>query len=269
MKLELVQKKGKRLTWRNTFQDNENDKHVYDRNNPVGHYIYLPDNANALWEGLDRYNKHCNFAEERLSKDSFGRLYKVSTIYIREPVNGVVDNDFWTVDGDTIVDLNETQRGTKEFETKLAAIYKKALMIRFIFNEDGITLKDITYEFNCKLHDLYKKSCLTISVFNKTEGINNDPFTISGIEFEKVSFDINGITYNGLYGEGRVRASDIPKGLYKYEVRGFDDDVGRPCTIEDNVRTNFVATIFTFKQIVFDEDKRYEDISDSLNFEEW
>ena len=270
MKIELIQKKGKHFTWREVLKDNEKEKNIYDRNNPVGHYIYLPDCINLMWVGFDTAGKLCQFVEKSLKKESFRPFSKVTSIHARQVVYEVVDNNAWFVDGDTIVDLNETPRGTKEFEKKLAALYKKALMIRFIFNDDGITLKDIVYEFNCKLHNMYKKSYITISVFNKTEGINNDPFTIGGVEFERVSFKLGGKVYNALYGEGRVKASDIPKGLYKYEVRGDDEDPGRPCTLEDMVSINFVATIFTFDQIKFEDGMGHAMIADSLNFSpEW
>lgn len=269
MKLELIQKKGKHFYWREVLKDDEKEKDVYDRNNPVGHYIYLPNCINLMYAGQDAAGKLCSFVEKSLKKESFNALSKITSIYARKIAPNVVDNDYWMVDGDMIVDLNETPRGTKEFEKKLAALYDKALMIRFIFNEDGITLKDIVYEFSCKLHNYYKKNYIDISVFHKTEGVNNDPFTIGGVEFEKVLFEFGGKTYNAFYGEGRVKASDIPKGLYKYEVRGDDDDPGRACALEDHVTINFVATIFTFEQIVFGDGMDYAMIADSLNFTEW
>ena len=270
MKIELIQKKGKHFSWREVLKDNEKEKYIYDRNNPVGHYIYLPDCLNAMWVGFDHDGKLLQFVDKSFKKESFSKFSKVSAIHTRQVVYEVVDNKAWFVNGDDIVDLNETPRGTKEFEQKLATLYKKALMIRFIFEDDGVTLKDITYEFNCKLHNMYKKSYITISVFNKTEGINNDPFTIGGVEFERVSFEFGEKVYNALYGEGRVKASDIPKGLYKYEVRGDDEDPGRPCTLEDMVSINFVATIFTFEQIKFEDCMDHAMIADSLNFSpEW
>ena len=270
MKIELIQKKGKHFTWREVLKDNEKEKDIFDRNNPVGHYIYLPDCINLMWVGFDHEGKLLQFVDKSLKKESFNKFNKVSAIHTRQVVYEVVDNNAWVVDGDDIVDLNETPRGTKEFEHKLAALYKKALMIRFIFAEDGVTLKDITYEFNCKLHALYKKNYIIISVFNKTEDLNNDPYTIGGVEFDKIDLHIGGQIYRGLYGEGRVKASDIPKGLYKYEVRGDDDDPGRPCTLEDMVRTNFVATIFTFEQIKFEDGMDYTTIADAIDFSpEW
>lgn len=270
MKIELIQKKGKHFSWREVLKDNEKEKYIYDRNNPVGHYIYLPDCLNAMWVGFDHDGKLLQFVDKSFKKESFSKFSKVSAIHTRQVVYEVVDNNTWFVNGDDIVDLNETPRGTKEFEQKLATLYKKALMIRFIFKDDGVTLKDITYEFNCKLHNMYKKSYIIISLFNKTEGLNNDPFTIGGVEFERVSFEFGGKKYNALYGEGRVKASDIPKGLYKYEVRGCDDDPGRPCTLEDMVSINFVATIFTFEQIKFEDGMDHAMIADSLNFSpEW
>ena len=53
MKIELIQKKGKHFTWREVLKDNEKEKDIYDRNNPVGHYIYLPDCINLMWVGFD------------------------------------------------------------------------------------------------------------------------------------------------------------------------------------------------------------------------
>ena len=41
MKIELIQKKGKHFTWREVLKDNEKEKDIYDRNNPVSIFLIV------------------------------------------------------------------------------------------------------------------------------------------------------------------------------------------------------------------------------------
>lgn len=48
-----------------------------------------------------------------------------------------------------------------------------------------------------------------------------------------------------LFDIGRVADENIPAGLYRYEMRGADNDPGVPVTVEDHVAVNHAATILT------------------------
>ena len=268
MKLEIIQKQGEHFTWRELLQDNEKEKTIYDKNNPVGHYIYLPDQEHIITMYLGSYDtKHrlYHFAEKGLKIEFFNSLSTIRGINIRHSSYTLDNEDQLIIDADTIIDINNTPRGTKAFEEKLAKIYKKSTMITFTFDDDGVSIKDIRYEFNCKFVNKYKSDYVFISVFNKTEGLNNDPITIGGVTFQQVSFILDNIHYDALYGEGRVKARDIPKGLYKYEIRGSDEDPGKPYSLEYMAKASFIATLLTYNQIKFD-DKGYIAIEDLLIF---
>ena len=255
MKLEIIQKQGEHFTWRELLQDNEKEKNLYDKNNPVGHYVYLPDQGviNLMYVGTDTNGRLCHFVEEGLRKESLKRLSKIHRIHIRQPIYIPDNDDQLIIDANTIIDINNTPRGTKAFEEKLAKIYKKAIMITFVFDDDGYTIKDIFYQFNCRFLNIFKNDYINISVFYKTNGLNNDPLNIGGVDFRRVSLILDNVRYDALYGEGRVKARDIPKGLYKYEIRGSDEDPGKPYSLEDMVKDNFIATVFTYDQIKFDD----------------
>lgn len=49
----------------------------------------------------------------------------------------------------------------------------------------------------------------------------------------------------GLFSNGRIADEDIPKGMYRYDLRGSDDDPGMPVTVEKNVVVNHAGSILT------------------------
>ena len=53
----------------------------------------------------------------------------------------------------------------------------------------------------------------------------------------------------GLFSNGRIRSSDIPEGLYRYDLRGADYDPGEPITVENYVVVNHAGSILTAKQL--------------------
>lgn len=57
-----------------------------------------------------------------------------------------------------------------------------------------------------------------------------------------------------LFSDGRIALDDLPEGLYRYDLRGSDDDPGMPVTVEQNVAVNHAGAIITAKPLVLGED---------------
>lgn len=57
-----------------------------------------------------------------------------------------------------------------------------------------------------------------------------------------------------LFSNGRIALADLPEGLYRYDLRGSDDDPGMPVTVEQNVAVNHAGTIVTAKPLDLGED---------------
>ena len=53
----------------------------------------------------------------------------------------------------------------------------------------------------------------------------------------------------GLFSNGRIRKEDLPGGLFKYDLRGSDNDPGDPIRIENRVVVNHAGTVITTKPI--------------------
>ena len=70
-----------------------------------------------------------------------------------------------------------------------------------------------------------------------------------------------------LFSNGRVSLADLPEGLYRYDLRGSDDDPGMPVTIEQNVAVNHAGAIITAKPLDLGEEGRlYLTEEEGLNF---
>lgn len=48
-----------------------------------------------------------------------------------------------------------------------------------------------------------------------------------------------------LFSNGRVDRDMLPKGLYAYNLRGHDDDPGKPMSVEDRVNVNHAGSVIT------------------------
>ena len=59
-----------------------------------------------------------------------------------------------------------------------------------------------------------------------------------------------------LFSNGRIALADLPEGLYRYDLRGSDDDPGMPVTVEQNVTVNHAGAIITAKPLDLGEDGR-------------
>ena len=57
-----------------------------------------------------------------------------------------------------------------------------------------------------------------------------------------------------LFSDGRIALADLPEGLYRYDLRGSDDDPGMPVTVELNVAVNHAGSIITAKPLDLGED---------------
>lgn len=57
-----------------------------------------------------------------------------------------------------------------------------------------------------------------------------------------------------LFDDGRIDAVTIPDGLFRYELRGSDDDPGIPAAVELKVTVNHAGTIITAKPLVIPEE---------------
>lgn len=67
-----------------------------------------------------------------------------------------------------------------------------------------------------------------------------------------------------LFVSGRVEKDKIPDGLYRYELRGSDDDPGLPASIEDAVGVNHAGTIITAEPLELTQG--YLPLEEGLNF---
>lgn len=68
-----------------------------------------------------------------------------------------------------------------------------------------------------------------------------------------------------LFSNGRIDVDTLPTGLYCYDLRGSDEDVGIPATIEENVTVNHAGCIITTEPMDFG-DSDYIPLNDELNF---
>ncbi|MCC8125895.1 MAG: DUF3849 domain-containing protein [Clostridiales bacterium] len=68
-----------------------------------------------------------------------------------------------------------------------------------------------------------------------------------------------------LFDIGRVADEDVPSGLYRYELRGSDDDPAVPVTIENHVVVNHAATVLTAYPIPIPE-RNFLRLGEELNF---
>ncbi len=69
-----------------------------------------------------------------------------------------------------------------------------------------------------------------------------------------------------LFSNFRIDRSTVPDGWYCYDIRGSEDDPGRPWTLERKVVVNHAGTILSPEEIPFSEGKNYRYISGKINF---
>ena len=70
----------------------------------------------------------------------------------------------------------------------------------------------------------------------------------------------------GLFSNGRLRDEEVPKGLYRYDLRGSDYDPGQPITVEKNVVVNHAASVLMAEELDLGADGRLGLGEEGLNF---
>ena len=68
-----------------------------------------------------------------------------------------------------------------------------------------------------------------------------------------------------LFSNERMDVDTLPPSLYCYDLRGSDQDVGIPATVEENVTVNHAGCIITTEPMDFG-DRNYIPLNDELNF---
>lgn len=70
----------------------------------------------------------------------------------------------------------------------------------------------------------------------------------------------------GLFSNGRLRDEDVPKGLYRYDLRGSDYDPGQPIIVEKTVVVNHAASVLMAEELDLGAEGRLELGEEGLNF---
>lgn len=68
-----------------------------------------------------------------------------------------------------------------------------------------------------------------------------------------------------LFTDSRIDVSTVPLGFYCYDLRGSDNDPGRPVTLELHVGVNHAGTVLTPQKVKIPE-SGYKRLKDGLNF---
>lgn len=68
-----------------------------------------------------------------------------------------------------------------------------------------------------------------------------------------------------LFTDARVDVSTLPLGFYCYDLRGSDNDPGRPVTLELHVGVNHAGSVLTPEKVKIPE-SGYKRLRDGLNF---
>lgn len=84
---------------------------------------------------------------------------------------------------------------------------------------------------------------------------------------EKLAADLDDFAFDfDFYHYGRLRDEEVPKGLYRYDLRGSDYDPGQPITVEKNVVVNHAASVLMAEELDLGADGRLELGEEGLNF---
>lgn len=149
------------------------------------------------------------------------------------------------------------------------------------------TLDKIYERFNIQRPDDFTGHSLSVSdvvVFN--EGSAVKAFYVDSIDFQELPdffkerskevkketimeepFDrIELFGKPGLYSDGRLADSEVPEGLYRYDLRGSDFDPGQPVTVEKKVVVNHAASVLMAEEIDLGKDGWLHLGEEGLNF---
>ena len=93
--------------------------------------------------------------------------------------------------------------------------------------------------------------CAAIHEISHAE-LHNDAAPISDEEREYEEVEAFGVP--ALFTDERVSAAEIPPGLFRYDLRGSDDDPGEPATVEKYALVNHAGTLIAAKPIEIPEE---------------
>ena len=68
-----------------------------------------------------------------------------------------------------------------------------------------------------------------------------------------------------LFTNGRIAHDTVPKGWYRYDIRGSDYDPGELCYMEENVVVNHAGSVLMPEKLAIPE-SGYLDVRDELDF---
>ncbi len=68
-----------------------------------------------------------------------------------------------------------------------------------------------------------------------------------------------------LFSNGRIAEGDVPKGFYRYDLRGSGDDPGDPAVLENHVVVNHAGTVLAIQPIPIPE-RGFLNLGEELNF---
>lgn len=91
--------------------------------------------------------------------------------------------------------------------------------------------------------------------------VSNESIDARKAEFEVVTL----FGQRGLYTDRRVCKPTVPENLYKYDLRGSDNNFLTPATIEKGVGVNYCGAVIFAKPIDF-EGKDYRRVKNKINF---
>lgn len=69
-----------------------------------------------------------------------------------------------------------------------------------------------------------------------------------------------------LFTNSRIDRDTVPEGFHCYDLRGSDNDPGRPVTVEKSVGVNHAGTVLTTTPVKLQKDRDFRRISGKLNF---
>ena len=87
----------------------------------------------------------------------------------------------------------------------------------------------------------------------------------NGKEPEEKLQEVEVFGKKALFSNERIDVDTLPVGLYCYDLRGSDDDIGIPATIEEKVTVNHAGCLITTEAVEFG-DRDYISIKDEINF---
>jgi len=178
--------------------------------------------------------------------------------------------DVSQTEGDPLPELAENLVGdVSNYEVFLEALRRSSpVPIHFEpmqANQDGyfsltkqqIFIRDDMSEIQTVCAILHETAHAKLHNYEKNEISDNAPM------YQEI--EIFGIP--GLFSNGRIAETDVPSGMFRYDLRGSDRDPGMPATVEETVFVNHAGSFLTAKPLSVPEDGQlFLTEEDGLNF---